>query len=59
MIAMSPCKVCACPTRNVVENILPCDGIVGVPMDVYLCGACIDLMRGERMNEYWSFNGEN
>jgi hypothetical protein len=53
MIPMSPCKVCNEPTRNVEDNRLDSDG---VPMAVYLCEVCVNLMRNERMNEIWSFN---
>ena len=56
MIEMSPCKVCNIPTRNIETDALE---VGGVPMDVYLCLTCVELMRNERMNEIWSFNGEN
>jgi hypothetical protein len=53
MIIQKPCVVCTVPTRNIEENRLDSDG---VPMMVYLCTTCVELMRNERMNEIWSFN---
>jgi len=56
MIEMSVCKVCAIPTRSIVQNRYEPDS---VPIDVYICPLCIKLMQGDRMREIWSFNGEN
>jgi uncharacterized protein YlaI len=47
------CKVCNCDTRNIEQNRLVPEG---VPIDVYLCESCVDLMKHDRMNEVWSFN---
>ena len=56
MIIQRPCKVCNVPTRNIEENKLD---VSAVPIDVYLCRSCVAMMQKERMNEIWSFNGEN
>ena len=56
MIPMDICKVCAIPTRSIVQNRYEQDS---KPIDVYICPSCQKLMRGDRMNEIWSFNVVN
>ena len=53
MVIQKPCEVCALPTRNIEENKL---NVSAVPIAVYLCSSCVELMQSERMNEIWSFN---
>ena len=53
MVIVQPCKVCNVPTRNIEENKLD---VSAVPIFVYICSSCVELMQGERMNEIWSFN---
>ena len=52
MIVQKPCEVCLSPTRNIEENKL---NVSAVPIAVYLCDSCVELMQSERMNEIWSF----
>ena len=49
------CTVCGVKTRNIeLDQIYP----DGVPLETPLCLDCVGLMKKERMNEIWSFNGE-
>ena len=52
MIPMDICKVCAIPTRSIVQNRYEQDS---QPIDVYICPLCQKLMKGDRLNEIWSF----
>jgi hypothetical protein len=49
----TPCEVCREPTRNVVKNSLKPDG---VPISLFLCLSCVELIKRERMNEKWIFD---
>ena len=54
MVIVQPCKVCNLPTRNIEENKF---NVSAVPIAVYLCSSCVEMMQRERMNEIWSFDG--
>ena len=48
------CTVCGVVTKNIeLDQIYP----DGVPIETPLCLDCVLLMKKERMNEIWSFNG--
>ena len=49
------CTVCNKETRNIELDIIYAGG---VPIETPLCLDCVEIMRNERMNEIWSFNGD-